>query len=154
MAIYCTPDLTRIKKYFSAWGNFPIKFGELYKLKTVKEIQSFLFKKKSFIPVGNFRSYGDCALNKTMVKYDPNKTIQINKRKQIAFVSANVLIGDLIEKTMPLGLFPAVVPGTKFITIGGAIAADIHGKNHHIDGSFSDHILSFKIISSSLIVFS
>ena len=147
MAIYCTPDLTRIKKYFSAWGNFPIKFGELYKLKTVKEIQSFLFKKKSFIPVGNFRSYGDCALNKTMVKYDPNKTIQINKRKQIAFVSANVLIGDLIEKTMPLGLFPAVVPGTKFITIGGAIAADIHGKNHHIDGSFSDHILSFKIIT-------
>ena len=53
------------------------------------------------------------------------KTIQINKRKQIAFVSANVLIGDLIEKTMPLGLFPAVVPGTKFITIGGAIASDI-----------------------------
>ena len=148
MAIYCTPDLTRIKKYFSAWGNFPIKFGDLYKLKTVKEIQSFLFKKKSFIPVGNFRSYGDCALNKTMVKYDPNKTIQINKRKQIAFVSANVLIGDLIEKTMPLGLFPAVVPGTKFITIGGAIAADIHGKNHHIDGSFSDHILSFKMITN------
>ena len=148
MAIYCTPDLTRIKKYFSAWGNFPIKFGDLYKLKTVKEIQSFLFKKKSFIPVGNFRSYGDCAMNKTMVKYDPNKTIQINRRKQIAFVSANVLIGDLIEKTMPLGLFPAVVPGTKFITIGGAIAADIHGKNHHIDGSFSDHILSFKIITN------
>ena len=92
MAIYCTPDLTRIKKYFSAWGNFPIKFGELYKLKTVKEIQSFLFKKKSFIPVGNFRSYGDCALNKTMVKYDPNKNVVGLARASASLLNYNSLV--------------------------------------------------------------
>lgn len=137
-----------LKGYFSAWGNFPVKLGDLVTLKTVKEIQSFLYNKKPFIPVGNFKSYGDSALNDTMVKFNPVKTIEINRQEQTATVSANVLIGDLIEKTMPLGLFPVVVPGTKFVTIGGAIAADIHGKNHHLDGCFSDHVLSFEIITT------
>jgi len=147
LAIYSISKSTKSKGYYSAWGNFPIKLGELVTLETVKEIQSFLSYKKPFIPVGNFKSYGDCALNDTMVKFDPVKTIKINRQEQTAIVSANVLIGDLIQKTLPMGLFPVVVPGTKFVTIGGAISADIHGKNHHIDGCFSDHVLSFKIIT-------
>ena len=84
-----------------------------------------------------------------MLKFDPNKTIKIDPNKQIAFVSANVLIAELIKYSEPLGFFPAVVPGTKFITIGGAIAADIHGKNHHKDGCFSEHLISFEIITKN-----
>ena len=106
-------------------------------------------QKKPFIPVGNFKSYGDAALNSRMLKFDPNKTIKIDHDKQIAFVSANVLIGELIKYSVPMGFFPAVVPGTKFITIGGAIAADIHGKNHHKDGCFSEHLISFEIITKN-----
>ena len=140
--------MIKSKGYYSAWANFPIKLGELVRLKTEKQVQSFLKYKKPFIPVGNFKSYGDCALSDTMVKFDPEKIIRINKGKQTVIVSANVLIGDLIQKTLPLGLFPKVVPGTKFVTIGGAIAADIHGKNHHIDGCFSEHVLSIEIITS------
>tara|TARA_B100000519_G_scaffold145816_1_gene126652 strand:+ start:8672 stop:9982 length:1311 start_codon:yes stop_codon:yes gene_type:complete len=140
--------LNKSKGYYSAWGNTPIKLGELVILKTLKELESFLPYKKPIIPVGNFKSYGDCALSDTMVKFDPVKTIQINRQKQTATVSSNVLIGDLIQKTLPMGLFPTVVPGTKFVTIGGAIAADIHGKNHHLDGCFTDHVLSFEVITT------
>ena len=147
MDIYFISNLTSLKGYYSGWGNFPRKFGKLFTCRTLKEIKLFLLQNKPFIPVGNFRSYGDSALSENMMKFDPPKSIKINIHKQTATVSANVLIGDLIEKSIPLGLFPAVVPGTKFVTIGGAIAADIHGKNHHLDGCFSDHILSFEIIT-------
>jgi FAD/FMN-containing dehydrogenases len=142
-------NLNKSKGYFSTWSNSPVKLGELVTLKTIKKIQSLIPYKKPFIPVGNFKSYGDCALSDTMVKFDPVKTIQINRQNQTATVSSNVLIGDLIQKTIPMGLFPIVVPGTKFVTIGGAIAADIHGKNHHLDGCFSDHVISFEIITSN-----
>lgn len=142
-------NLTKSKGYFSTWSNSPVKLGELVTLKTIKKIQSLIPYKKPFIPVGNFKSYGDCALSDTMVKFDPVKSIQINRQNQTATVSSNVLIGDLIQKTIPMGLFPIVVPGTKFVTIGGAIAADIHGKNHHLDGCFSDHVISFEIITSN-----
>ena len=147
MDIYSISKLTSLKSYYSAWGNFPQQFGELFTCKTLKEIKIFLLQKKPFIPVGNLKSYGDSALSDRMMKFDPPKTIRINSNKRIASVSANVSIGDLIKKSIPLGLFPAVVPGTKFVTIGGAIASDIHGKNHHIDGCFSDHLLSFEIIT-------
>ena len=103
-------------------------------------------KENSFIPVGNLRSYGDSALSETMVQFTPKKTIEIDSSKKTAIVSADTLIGDLIDKSLPIGLFPPVVPGTKFVTIGGAIAADIHGKNHHIDGCFSDHVIWFKLM--------
>ena len=129
--------MTSLKAFFSL-GNYPLKFGELFTCKTIEGIQSFLLQKKPFIPVGNFKSYGDAALNSRMLKFDPNKTIKIDHDKQIAFVSANVLIGELIKHSVPMGFFPAVVPGTKFITIGGIIAADIHGKNHHKDGCLAN----------------
>ena len=136
------------KKYYSSWGNFPIHRGKLALISSLEELSSFLQNKRSFIPVGNFRSYGDCALSKTMVKYNGGKKIKINKQNGSAIVSGDVIIGDLIHESLPLGWFPAVVPGTKFVTIGGAIAADIHGKNHHKDGCFSNHVKKIDLMTS------
>ncbi len=56
-----------------------------------------------------------------------------------------MLLSDLLEVTVPRGWFPPVVPGTKFVTIGGLIAADVHGKNHHRDGSFGRHVESLRL---------
>ncbi|MCA9539830.1 MAG: FAD-binding oxidoreductase, partial [Myxococcales bacterium] len=60
-----------------------------------------------------------------------------------------VSIRELIETFLPRGFFPAVVPGTWHVTVGGAIANDIHGKNHHVDGSFCDHVRRMQILTAS-----
>jgi FAD/FMN-containing dehydrogenase len=61
---------------------------------------------------------------------------------------AGLLLADLIAVFLPRGFFPAVVPGTKYVTIGGAIAADVHGKNHHRDGGFGDHVESLVLATA------
>ena len=134
------------KKYHSGWGNYPVIHGKVAEISSTEDLSNMIQKENSFIPVGNLRSYGDSALSETMVQFTPKKTIEIDSSKKTAIVSADTLIGDLIDKSLPIGLFPPVVPGTKFVTIGGAIAADIHGKNHHIDGCFSDHVIWFKLM--------
>src|SRR5690606_30129210 len=58
---------------------------------------------------------------------------------------AGVLLADILDCFAPRGFFPPVVPGTKFVTLGGMIAADIHGKNHHRDGGFGDHVESLTL---------
>jgi decaprenylphospho-beta-D-ribofuranose 2-oxidase len=60
-------------------------------------------------------------------------------------VEAGALLGDIIAALLPRGWFPAVVPGTRLVTVGGAIAADVHGKNHHRDGGFGDHVESLQL---------
>jgi FAD/FMN-containing dehydrogenase len=62
---------------------------------------------------------------------------------------AGVLLADLVTTFGPKGFFPPVVPGTQFVSIGGAIAADIHGKNHHRDGGFGDHLDSLVLATAS-----
>ena len=137
------------KKYYSGWNNFPVQYGRMDKVHSIDELSNYIRKSTStFIPVGNLKSYGDCVLNKKMAKYVGSKKIKFNKVKKTAIVSSNVLIGDLIRKTLPYGFFPPVVPGTKYVSIGGAIAADIHGKNHHIKGSFCNHVIWVDIIIS------
>jgi len=131
----------------SGWGNFPVIKGELTKVRTRNHLIEFINANKKVISYGNGRSYGDCALNNHMVQYlKPNNSIGFNQKTGIAEVSAATQVGSLIDHILPFGWFPPVVPGTKFVTIGGAIAADIHGKNHHIDGCFGQHIISFDLM--------
>ena len=62
---------------------------------------------------------------------------------------AGVLLADILETFVPRGWFPPVVPGTKFVTIGGMIAADVHGKNHHRDGTFGAHVESLMLATAN-----
>lgn len=85
---------------------------------------------------GNGRSYGDSALN-------PDQTLDMTGMDRmlsfddgVLVAEAGVLLGDIIHTFLPRGWFPMVTPGTKYVSLGGAIAADVHGKNHHLDGSF------------------
>jgi decaprenylphospho-beta-D-ribofuranose 2-oxidase len=132
---------------FSGWGNFPVIKGELTQVSTDDHLIEVINTNETVIPYGNGRSYGDNALNEHMIHYiDPIDPIEFNQETGIGHVSAATQIGDLIDHILPFGWFPPVVPGTKFVTIGGAIAADIHGKNHHIDGCFSQHVISFNLM--------
>jgi FAD/FMN-containing dehydrogenase len=102
----------------------------------------------SMLPYGNGRSYGDVCLNAggaLLVTRGLNRFITFDPDSGVIDCEAGVLLSDLIGLVLPRGWFPAVAPGTAFVTVGGAIANDVHGKNHHRVGSFGHHVLEFEL---------
>ncbi|MEX0346787.1 MAG: FAD-binding protein [Rhizobiaceae bacterium] len=97
---------------------------------------------------GNGRSYGDSCHNSSGSLIDmrsQSRILGFDKATGVLEAEAGLLLSDVIEHVAPHGFFPAVVPGTKFVTLGGAIANDIHGKNHHRRGTFGNHVISFSL---------
>lgn len=107
---------------------------------------------RGVIARGLGRSYGDPAQNAGGVVIDmtsraavhdfdiPNATITVD---------AGISLADLADRIIPFGFFLPVTPGTQFVTVGGAIACDVHGKSHHADGSFAEHVLAMTLLTPS-----
>ncbi|WP_367718643.1 FAD-binding oxidoreductase [Nitratireductor sp. GISD-1A_MAKvit] len=105
----------------------------------------------SMLPFGNGRSYGDTCLNDEGVLIDMrsmNRVLAFDPESGLLTAEAGLMLSDLIAHVGPKGWFPAVVPGTRFVTLGGAIANDVHGKNHHRRGTFGCHVVSFTLLRS------
>lgn len=103
----------------------------------------------SFIVRGAGRSYGDCAtLSGGHTLELTNKNISINPQGVLSATS-NVTVGDILERSVPLGWFLPVTPGTSHATLGGLVAADAHGKNHHKVGSLGRHVTELTMIDAS-----
>ncbi len=103
-------------------------------------------------PFGNGRSYGDVCLNKDGALLESaqlNRMMEFNRQEGRLIVEAGVQLGEILELLIPAGWFLPVIPGTRFVTIGGAIANDIHGKNHQLKGSFGAHVERFELLRSS-----
>lgn len=96
------------------------------------------------------RSYGDAAQNAggDVLLLDETQHLQLDPREQVVHVDAGVSLDRLIRELLPQGFFVPVTPGTRFVTIGGAIAADIHGKNHHVEGSFGQHVEQMTLVTA------
>ena len=95
------------------------------------------------------RSYGDPAQNgggHVLRLRPPHDAVRIDDAAGTVTVSAGVSLDDLLDIIVPRGWFVPVTPGTRFVTIGGAIASDIHGKNHHRDGSFGNHVTRLRLM--------
>jgi FAD/FMN-containing dehydrogenase len=126
----------------SGWGRYPRIDCPVVRMRETEEAPRIIGARSSVIPFGNGRSYGDAALNRDGVVATrcADRFIDMDAATGIVTVEAGLLLAELIRIVLPRGWFPAVTPGTKFITIGGAIAADVHGKNHHTVGTFSQHV--------------
>ncbi|MEQ8142306.1 FAD-binding oxidoreductase [Streptomyces sp. OP7] len=97
------------------------------------------------------RAYGDAAQNAGGEVFDMtglDRIHAIDADGGTVLCDAGVSLHRLMEVLLPLGWFVPVTPGTRYVTVGGAIGADIHGKNHHVSGSFSRHVESFELLTA------
>ena len=125
----------------SGWAKYPIIDSKI-SIPKEKEDLINLIKKGSSIARGNGRSYGDSSINinNTIKMKNFNKIISFNEKNGQLIVESGVTLKNILEKYIPLGWFPFVTPGSKYVTIGGMIAADVHGKNHHKEGGLSNYV--------------
>ena len=131
----------------SGWGRYPVIDCRIEVLRDPQDLTCTFARNHSLIARGNGRSYGDAAINPetTLLMSSCDRFLEFDARTGFIECEAGVLLSDLLAVTVPRGWFPPVVPGTKFVTIGGLIAADVHGKNHHRDGSFGQHVESLRL---------
>lgn len=105
----------------------------------------------SILPYGNGRSYGDSCLNTGAALLQTralDRFIAFDTEAGTLTCEAGVLLEEVLRVAVPRGWFVPVTPGTEFVTIGGAIANDVHGKNHHGAGTFGHHLLRFELLRS------
>lgn len=105
----------------------------------------------SVLPFGNGRSYGDscmAASDHVLAMRGLNRFIAVNWERGVMTAEAGVTLGEILSVAIPNGWFLPVTPGTQHVTLGGAIANDVHGKNHHVRGTFGRHVLGFTLLRS------
>ena len=130
-----------------SWGIYPKIKNQKFSLRDTNTLQNYIKNIYEFIPFGNGRSYGDCAINENILHCkNYNNFLDFDETSGILTCQAGVLLSEILDSVVKHGWFLKVTPGTKFITLGGAIASDVHGKNHHIEGCFSECVEEFTIM--------
>lgn len=132
-----------MKTTVSNWSNYPTKDATL----TYWRGERIPANGKHWIARGLGRCYGDASLSDhifSTVKH--NHILEFNPETGSICCQSGISLHDLLKVFVPKGWFLPVTPGTKFITVGGALASDIHGKNHHVAGCFGDHVTSCTLI--------
>lgn len=129
------------------WGNYPLMENQAFRFDRRESLHALLESKAKVIAFGNGRSYGDSAMNKNIICCRPyNYFLGFDESSGILHVQAGVLLSEILDTFVNRGWFLSVTPGTRLITIGGAIASDVHGKNHHQSGCFSSCVESFSLM--------
>lgn len=104
------------------------------------------------LPLGNARSYGDSCLNDGGTLFSTrtlDRFIAFDPLTGVLTCEAGLLLSEILDLAVPQGWFLPVTPGTRFVTVGGAIANDVHGKNHHRAGTFGHHVIAFELLRTS-----
>ena len=132
------------EKKVTNWGNYPVVKKEIKAEESYDKIRDFLKNHNEVIARGNGRCYGDASLGEAIFSTKRlNKFISFDRINGVLECEAGVLLSEILEVAVPQGYFLMVTPGTKLITIGGAIASDVHGKGIHC---FSECLIDFSIM--------
>lgn len=136
-----------MKTKIANWGNYPVIEAEVKSFSFTEQLNDILLNGDEVIARGNGRCYGDASLAKNTIstlKYD--KILSFDVEKGSFECQSGLTLDKILEVIVPKGWFLPVTPGTKLITVGGAVASDVHGKNHHVDGSFSAHVMEMDVL--------
>jgi FAD/FMN-containing dehydrogenase len=138
----------------AGWGRYPILSGRLLRPRDCAAAVAAA-EVGGLIARGNGRAYGDAAINRetTLSMLDCDRILAFSPEDGRLTCEAGTLLSDIIALFVPKGWFPPVTPGTKFVTVGGMVAADVHGKNHHKVGSFGHHVESFDLATGAGVFF-
>lgn len=143
-----------LSKIIAGWGNFPVSLAQVKSPDGERNLVSEVTSGNAFISRGLGRAYGDSALpakegGVVLSSLELNRFIWFDEKTGDLVAESGVSLAEIIKVFLPRGWFLPTVPGTKFVTLGGAVAADIHGKNHHIDGTFGVHIQWLDLVTPS-----
>ena len=138
----------------SGWGHYPVETCRFFRPEKRAGVDAILSsgQESSYIARGLGRSYGDAALNQNagVIGLERlNRLIAFDSETGVLECEAGVSLAEILDCFLPRGFFLPVTPGTKFVTLGGAIAQDVHGKNHHRVGTISSFILDFRLLTAS-----
>lgn len=142
---------------FESWGRYPKLEAKIVPLNWTCEFPLRPPPATRMLPVGAGRSYGDVCLlgHGTLLRTrgpglsgGMDRLLDFDPTTGILCCESGTTLGEILDFAVPRGFFLPVAPGTKFVTVGGAIANDIHGKNHHLAGTFGRHVPRFELIRS------
>ncbi|SFC02752.1 FAD/FMN-containing dehydrogenase [Nocardioides terrae] len=133
----------------SGWGRYPVVDAEVHHPRTVDDVAAVV-RGGPVTARGLGRSYGDSSLGERIAELTGlDHLVAFDDTTGELTCEAGVSLADVLAVALPRGWFLPVTPGTRFVTVGGAIASDVHGKNHHRDGAFTDHVSSLRVLVAS-----
>jgi decaprenylphospho-beta-D-ribofuranose 2-oxidase len=131
----------------AGWGRYPRARAEVVRPENVSAVDVTRWER--VLARGLGRSYGDAALSKegvVMLTERLNRFLDFDEASGLLRAEAGATLAEVLEVFAPRGWFPPVTPGTKFVTLGGCVAADVHGKNHHREGGFGEHVAALELV--------
>ena len=129
------------------WGRYPRREAAVCLPLSFAQCADLQRGADSCLPRGMGRSYGDSSLAARVIETRHlDHFLDFDAATGVLTCAAGATLDQIIKTFVPRGWFLPVTPGTRFVTVGGAIASDVHGKNHHVDGCFGDHVVRLELL--------
>ncbi|MFN6351657.1 MAG: FAD-binding protein [Cyanobacteriota bacterium] len=153
MTLLLPSGLTAETQTLTGWGRTRPVTSHVLRPESIAQLQELICHapSRSLIARGLGRSYGDAAQlqDAAVIEVTAFEGISLDAASATLTAGAGVTLNQILREIVPAGFFLPVTPGTRNVTVGGAVAADVHGKNHHVDGSFGNHVKRVLLVDGS-----